>query len=115
MEDTRKTADQEFLTLAELAQRLNMKPKTLYVRVSEGDLPYYRIGRLIRFRRDEIDRWLENQRAGGVKETVRVKTRKTKLSDSRVDRMVRKAIDQERGEGYTPSHGKPDQIRGSRR
>ena len=114
MEETRKIGDQEFLTLAELAQRLNMKPKTLYIRVSEGDLPYYRIGRLIRFRRDEIDRWLESQRAG-AKETVRVKTRKTKLSDSRIDRMVRKAIDQERGEGYTSSHGKPDQIRGSRR
>ena len=115
MEDTRKTGDQEFLTLAELALRLNMKPKTLYVRVSEGDLPYYRIGRLIRFRREEIDAWLENQRGAGVKQTIKVRTRKTKLSDSRIDRMVRKAIDQERGEGYTPSHGKPDQIRGSRR
>jgi excisionase family DNA binding protein len=113
--DTRKTGDQEFLTLAELALRLNMKPKTLYVRVSEGDLPYYRIGRLIRFRRDEIDLWLESQRAAGVKETVRIRTRKTKLSDSRIDRMVRKAIDQERGEGYTPPYGKPDQIKGSRR
>ncbi len=112
--DTCKTGDQEFLTLAELAQRLNMKPKTLYVRVSEGDLPYYRIGRLIRFRRDEIDQWLENQRAG-VKQTIHIRPKKTKSSGSHIDWMVRKAIDQERSGGYTPSHGKPDQIRGSRR
>lgn len=115
MEDTCRAGTKEFLTLTELARLLNMKPKTLYGKVADGFLPYYRIGRLIRFRKDEIYRWLDQQRVNGVKQTIQARSRKTNLSDSRIDRMVRKAIDQERGEGYTPSHGKPDQIRGSRR
>jgi excisionase family DNA binding protein len=103
-----------FMTIKDLSIYLKIKPKSLYVKLAEENMPHFRIGRLIRFRRDEIDQWLESQRGAGVKQTIKVRTRMTKLSDSRIDRMVRKAIDREKGDGYTPSNGKPDQVEGSR-
>ena len=36
-----------------------MKRSTLYLWVEKGTIPHYRVGRLIRFKSEEIDAWLE--------------------------------------------------------
>jgi excisionase family DNA binding protein len=52
----------KFFTAKELSQYLNVKPKTIYSWVNKGEIPHYRIGKTIRFRKDEIEKWLEEKR-----------------------------------------------------
>ena len=49
----------EFLSIKELSEYLGIKPKTLYFWVSKGVLPHYRIQGVIRFKRKDIDKWVE--------------------------------------------------------
>ena len=51
----------EFLTVEELAERLKIAPGTIYNWVSRGEIPYVKIGRAVRFRRADIDAWIEGQ------------------------------------------------------
>lgn len=46
---------------AELAEYLGLAKITIYKYVKKGKLPAQRVGRLLRFRRDEIDQWLKKQ------------------------------------------------------
>ena len=52
------------LTVPELSVYLGIKAKTLYAKIEAGEIPYYRIGRLVRFRLDEINNWLERLQEG---------------------------------------------------
>ena len=54
--------EKEFLNIKELAEYLGMKSSTLYFHVENGDIPHYRVGRLIRFRKRDIDHWMEANR-----------------------------------------------------
>ena len=58
------TRDSELLSLPELARYLGMSERTLYVWVQQGKVPAFKIGVTWRFRRSEIDAWLETQRSG---------------------------------------------------
>ncbi|MGA3281602.1 MAG: helix-turn-helix domain-containing protein [Smithella sp.] len=51
-----------FLKIEELAEYLQIKVKTLYAMTASTDIPHYRIGGLIRFRLEEIDKRLEGCR-----------------------------------------------------
>ena len=55
-----KTGD--VLTIDELASYLKIPKSTLYKIVREGKLPSQKIGRHWRFRKEAIDRWLEETR-----------------------------------------------------
>ena len=103
--------ENEFLTITDLSQYLNLKESTIYAKVEGGILPHYRIGRLIRFKKAEIDHWMEGQRRAPG-DIPLSKLFKPKNSSSPVDRIVRKAIDQEKGMQYNPVTGKPDQVKG---
>ena len=46
------------LTIKELAEQLRIKPSTLYAWASQNKIPCVRIHGLIRFRSEEIERWL---------------------------------------------------------
>jgi excisionase family DNA binding protein len=56
-----------YLDVKELSRYLNIKPSTLYAWVTQGKIPYFKIHRLIRFRKDAIDAWLESFRKDGLK------------------------------------------------
>lgn len=51
----------------ELAQRLRVKPTTIYEWMRRRDapdaLPYFRVGRFLRFRWSEVSQWLLSSRA----------------------------------------------------
>lgn len=47
------------LTIHELSQYLNIKRSTLYAWVERGFIPHYKMNRLVRFKKEEIDAWLE--------------------------------------------------------
>ena len=54
--------DKEFLNIKEVGKYLGIKISTLYFYVENGDIPHYRIGRLIRFKKQEVDQWMEGNK-----------------------------------------------------
>jgi excisionase family DNA binding protein len=54
----------ELMILSEVADYLGMAERTIYQYVQEGKIPAFKIGTSWRFRRSEIDGWLESQRTG---------------------------------------------------
>ena len=118
-----------FLNIHELAIYLGIKPKTLYARVQE--IPHYKVGRLIRFKREDVDAWMERHKVVKTGQTLPAPENGSghvqKVSEARkprkrrvrrgpitdIDRMVRNTIDQVTTEYYSPGHGKSDQVKGS--
>ena len=101
-----------FWDIEDLSNYLKVKIKTLYSMIP--GIPHYRVGKLIRFRKQEIDAWLESKR-GNVQD-IKIHTRKIrKTSDSAnnyIDKIIRKTIDQTKQEDYNLDHGKSDRIEG---
>ena len=102
-----------YLITNEVAEYLHMKLNTVYSLAEQKKIPHYKVGRLLRFKRSEIDAWME----GNKKEVVDVdKQAKTIVKTARTERdivpMVKKVIERETRVAYTPSHGKPDKIEG---
>ena len=54
---------QAFLTTEEVLAYLKTTPRTIYRLIRSGELPAVRIGRQWRFRRADLDEWVERQRA----------------------------------------------------
>jgi excisionase family DNA binding protein len=52
-----------FLTTEEVLGYLKVNPRTIYRLIRSGELPAIRIGRQWRFRRSDLDDWLERQRS----------------------------------------------------
>jgi len=52
-----------FLTTEEVLVYLRVNPRSIHRLIEAGDLPAIRIGRQYRFRRSDLDAWLERQRA----------------------------------------------------
>ena len=48
--------------IRQLADYLNVKPATLYAWAAHGKIPSLKLHGLLRFRQDEIDKWLESFR-----------------------------------------------------
>lgn len=51
----------EILTLKEVAQYLKLAEKTAYRLAAEGKLPGFKVGGSWRFKRVEVERWIEQQ------------------------------------------------------
>lgn len=61
---TSSTSELEaFLTTEEVLGYLKVTPRTIYRLIRAGELPAIRIGRQWRFRRTDLDEWLDRQRA----------------------------------------------------
>jgi excisionase family DNA binding protein len=52
-----------FLTTDEVLGYLKVNPRTIYRLIRSGELPAIRIGRQWRFRRRDLDDWLDRQRS----------------------------------------------------
>jgi len=102
------------MNVIELANYINIKEKTIYSKVEAKEIPHFRIGGLIRFKKSEIDQWIEGQRVGVVSDDApRGRTRRIiEPRNTNVDRIVRKIIDRESRSEYTSPHGKSDRIEG---
>ena len=59
--------DESFLTTEEVLEYLQVNLRTVYRLIKAGKLPAVRVGRQWRFRKSDIDAWLENQRTRGGK------------------------------------------------
>ena len=50
------------LTVEDLAALLQVRPRTVRGMCAKGILPYVRVGKLLRFRPDDVDRWVSGNR-----------------------------------------------------
>lgn len=106
--------NENLLSIEELSKYLSIKPKTLYSKVESGEIPHYKIGHLIRFKKSEVEAWLERSRKIGKGVPIRARraVKAAVRSGMNMDRLVQKTIDEcKRGE-YTSDHGKSDQTKG---
>ena len=122
----------EYFTIDALAAYLSIKPKTLYARIKE--IPHYKVGRLVRFRKDEIDVWMQKHRVGKEENDQDEKqgqesatpatepapnplraprSRRIKGPITDIKQMARNTIDEVTAEYYSSGHGKSDQVKGS--
>lgn len=58
---------EELLTVKDVAGMLKVRPSTLYAWVSEAKIPSLKVHGLIRFRREEVQGWLESFRGVPVR------------------------------------------------
>jgi excisionase family DNA binding protein len=56
------------LTLAELAQLLRVAEKTVYTMAQRGEVPAFKVRGQWRFKRVDIDRWIEQQKEASREE-----------------------------------------------
>lgn len=57
----------KWLTLEQIAEYLQMSTSSIYKMAQAGKIPAYKVGRQWRFKREEIDRWVEKNEFGRVK------------------------------------------------
>ncbi len=56
-----------WLSVDEIAAYLGIKRETLYKWLAEKDMPAHKLGRLWKFRKDEVDAWLRSGEADSRK------------------------------------------------
>lgn len=52
----------EILTIQEVAEYLKLNEKTAYRLASEGKLPGFKVGGSWRFKRTDLEKWIEEQK-----------------------------------------------------
>lgn len=60
--ETKDAMNDQILTLKEVAAYLKLAEKTAYKLTAEGKLPGFKVGGSWRFKREDIDRWIEEQK-----------------------------------------------------
>jgi excisionase family DNA binding protein len=66
--------DENVLTVRDLASYLRMKPLTIYKHVSEGKLPGFKVGSHWRFKKQTIERWIEDQEKSNSNQKTLINT-----------------------------------------
>lgn len=57
-----RSMDSEILTVDEVAAYLKLAKKTVYKLVAEKQLPAFRVGKFWRFKKSELEQWINNCR-----------------------------------------------------
>src|SRR6266850_4446440 len=98
----------QYLDIAALAERLRIRRSTLYAWAEQGTIPHLKLGRLLRFDPDQIEAWLQDHRR---EPTLEPTPRRRRHGTDNIDALIATA----KREVYTPSSGKPDQDRATRK
>jgi len=75
--------DETFLTTEEVLKYLQVNLRTVYRLIKAGKIPAVRVGRQWRFRRTDVDAWLESQRARSARTPSAGARPSTKTGSSR--------------------------------
>jgi excisionase family DNA binding protein len=62
--------DEAFLTTEEVLEYLQVTQRTVYRLIKAGRIPAVRVGRQWRFRKQDVDRWLESQQGRSARATA---------------------------------------------
>jgi excisionase family DNA binding protein len=108
--------DETFLTTEEVLEYLNVNLRTVYRLIKAGTIPAVRVGRQWRFRKRDIDKWLEGQRHSDIKGTGTARSRILLVDDEEsirklLSRMLEASYDVEiaaDGEAAIRLLGQPD-------
>lgn len=73
--------DEIFLTTEEVLEYLQVNLRTVYRLIKAGKIPAVRVGRQWRFRKRDIDAWLDSQRPRGERASAATTERPTRVSD----------------------------------
>ena len=107
----------EYINIDELSECLGIKKSTLYGKVERREIPYYKIGHLVRFKKTEIDKWVESLKQMVV-DTDKKANEIIKCFGNReldIGLFVKKTIASVKGEGYNPSKRETPQGQASER
>ena len=52
---------EEYLTIEELCEYLKISKQTVYLMTSRDAIPFFKVGRRLRFRREAIDKWAKEK------------------------------------------------------
>ena len=58
--DTETTMEDRWLSVDEIATYLGIKRETVYKWIDEKQMPAHKVGRLWKFRKDEVDAWVRS-------------------------------------------------------
>jgi excisionase family DNA binding protein len=97
------------LNVKKVSEWLPVMPSTVYVWVAEGKIPALKIQGVIRFRRDDIEAWLDGCQLAPPTPPRPVERRQH--GTDHIDALIARA----KAEAYTPSHGRSDQDRATRK
>ena len=67
--------DSSALTVREVAGYLNVDEKTIYRLAKRGDLPGFKVAGIWRFKKSDIDQWIERQKLAAA--PAKTQTKKT--------------------------------------
>ena len=63
----RQFMEERLLTIKDRAQYLHLNEMTVYSYAQKGKIPGIKVGRNWRFKKEDIDRWLEGQKKSSCK------------------------------------------------
>jgi excisionase family DNA binding protein len=110
---------EELVTIDEISKYLGVKKSTLYSKVETRQIPHYKIGNLLRFRKSEVDAWLQRTKCepGESSSKTMALPRRNGAKHTDIDEIVSKAIAEVGNMKYTLPKGRPDrkEFRGLRK
>lgn len=87
-----------WLTVKEASEYYKIKKSTLYLWVGQSRIPHYKIGQIIRFKSEELDGWMEKFKKDADMQKKPLRIYPSNSTDYDADRIVRKAIDECKGD-----------------
>ncbi len=108
-------ATEKLLKVHEVASILSVKQSTVYQWASSGEIPHYRLGRVLRFKRKDIEAWIEGHRKEKTIDEQRKAREILRSIGGRthdIDSIIKKSIEDVKGNRYTSSLEKPGKNKG---
>jgi excisionase family DNA binding protein len=104
----------DLLTIKEVALYLGIPESTLYFWIETGQMPHYRLGRLVRIKKEDVDAWLQSKRKEVVEVGKKAKEMLKGISRGRIDidRIVEKSIAETKCTTYNQTQRGTGQSRG---
>jgi len=93
----------KLLTIKELSELTKVKVSTLYVWVSKGMIPSFKLNGLLRFDQKEIEEWIQNSKIKAVPISI---PKPKHNRDVDIDAIVKRSIDSVKRQGYNTRKGK---------
>lgn len=100
-----KAAQQEMLTVKDVAGLLRAQPSSVYAWAKEGKIPAFKINGLLRFDLLEVREWIGKSRIQPVDTDKLARKLINPVRSVDIDRIVRLAVDTIGGRGISSSQG----------